>query len=160
MRPRSGFDYFVTHKGQGKYFGTEWSLNGEKRVTPGGYYTTEVTDLALAWLKGERSGETLGAVHRPQGPAQLFFSEEKYAHAFDSVRVPYPQTAFELDDKPAWIKERLSTWHGIYGPLFEWRKKFPDTRPEAVEEGLREHGPCLLGHDSLGGQQRGAARDT
>ncbi len=39
-----------------------------------------------------------------------------------------------LGDKPTWIKERLYTWHGIYGPLFEWRKKFPDDRPEAVKD--------------------------
>jgi len=50
------------------------------------------------------------------------------------VRVPYPATAFQLDDKPAWMKQRLHTWHGIYGPLFEWRKKFPDDRPEAVKD--------------------------
>ena len=50
------------------------------------------------------------------------------------MRVPYPDTAFHLDDKPAWIRERLYTWHGIYGPLFEWRKKFPDDRPEAVKD--------------------------
>jgi N-acetylglucosamine-6-sulfatase len=48
--------------------------------------------------------------------------------------VPYPETAFMLDDKPNWIKERLYTWHGIYGPLFEWRKKFPDDSPEAVKD--------------------------
>jgi N-acetylglucosamine-6-sulfatase len=28
----------------------------------------------------------------------------------------------------------LRTWHGIYGPLFDWRKKFPDDRPEAVTD--------------------------
>jgi N-acetylglucosamine-6-sulfatase len=28
----------------------------------------------------------------------------------------------------------MPTWHGIYGPLFDWRKKFPDTRPEAVRD--------------------------
>ena len=28
----------------------------------------------------------------------------------------------------------MRTWHGIYGPLFEWRKKFPDDRPEAVKD--------------------------
>jgi arylsulfatase A-like enzyme len=48
--------------------------------------------------------------------------------------VPYPATAFSLDDKPEWIRQRLRTWHGIYGPLFEWRKKFPDERPEAVQD--------------------------
>src|SRR5882762_1753181 len=26
--PRAGFDFFATHKGQGKYFDTEWNLNG------------------------------------------------------------------------------------------------------------------------------------
>lgn len=39
-----------------------------------------------------------------------------------------------LEDKPAWIKQRLYTWHGIYGPLFEWRKHFPDDSPEAVKD--------------------------
>ena len=32
-------------------------------------------------------------------------------------------SSFMLDDKPAWMKDRLYTWHGIYGPLFDWRKK-------------------------------------
>ena len=26
------------------------------------------------------------------------------------------------------------SWHGIHGPLFEWRKTFPDPRPEAVKD--------------------------
>ena len=40
---------------------------------------------------------------------------------------PIRRRAFQLDDKPEWIKKRLTTWHGIYGPLFDWRKEFPDT---------------------------------
>ena len=28
---RPGFDYFVTHKGQGKYFDTEFNVDGERR---------------------------------------------------------------------------------------------------------------------------------
>ena len=38
--PRPGFDYFVTHKGQGKYFDTEFNFNGERREVCKGYYTT------------------------------------------------------------------------------------------------------------------------
>ncbi|MCX7006334.1 MAG: sulfatase-like hydrolase/transferase, partial [Kiritimatiellaeota bacterium] len=64
----------------------------------------------------------------------FYTPEEKYAHTFDSVRVPYPASAFALEGKPDWIRQRLTTWHGIYGPLFDWRKKFPDTRPEAVKD--------------------------
>ncbi len=29
----------MTHKGQGKYFDTEWNVNGARHETPKGYYT-------------------------------------------------------------------------------------------------------------------------
>ena len=139
--PRPGFDYFVTHKGQGKYFDTEWNLNNERHEKIKGYYTTVVTDLALDWLKrqskqpaGSGAGKPWALCIGHKATHSFYFPEEKYTHVFDNVRVPYPQTAFELGDKPAWMKERLYTWHGIYGPLFEWRKKFPDDRPEAVKD--------------------------
>lgn len=132
--PRPGFDVFVTHKGQGKYFDTEWNLNGKGRKVIPGYYTTVVTDLALDWLKQQKSDKPWCAFIGHKAPHSFYTPEPKYEHSFDEVRVPYPATAFQLDDKPAWIKQRLHTWHGIYGPLFEWRKKFPDDRPEAVKD--------------------------
>ena len=132
--PRPGFDYFATHKGQGKYFDTEWNLNGAGGKLIKGYYTTVVTDMALDWLKRDHAGKPWALCLGHKAPHSFYTPEEKYAHAFDAVRVPYPATSFMLDDKPAWMKERLNTWHGIYGPLFEWRKKFPDARPEAVKD--------------------------
>ncbi|MBE2282741.1 MAG: sulfatase [Prosthecobacter sp.] len=132
--PRPGFDVFVTHKGQGKYFDTEWNLNGKKREVIKGYYTTVVTDLAMDWLKQQSPDKPWCAFIGHKAPHSFYTPEPKYEHAFDDVRVPYPATAFHLDDKPAWMKQRLYTWHGIYGPLFEWRKKFPDDRPEAVRD--------------------------
>jgi len=44
--PRPGFDYFVTHKGQGKYFDTEFNINGTKR---------EVTIAAVVAAMGARN---------------------------------------------------------------------------------------------------------
>lgn len=133
--PRPGFDYFVTHKGQGKYFDTEFNLAGERKVLKG-YYTHVVTDLADAWLrksvKEQPSPFLLMVGHK--APHSFYYPEEKYEHEFDDVEVPYPKSAFQLDDKPTWFKTRLDTWHGIYGPLFDYRKKFPDRRPEAVED--------------------------
>ncbi len=129
---RPGFDYFATHKGQGKYFDTEFNVDGERKVLPG-YYTHVVTDLAADWLRRSRTKPfVLMLGHK--APHSFYFPEKKYEHAFDGVDIQYPDTAFKLDDKPTWIKHRLTTWHGIYGPLFEWRKKFPDTRPEAVKD--------------------------
>ena len=132
--PRKGFDWFVTHKGQGKYFDTEWNLNGTKREVIKGYYTTIATDLTLDWLKKQSADKPWCMFLGHKAPHSFYTPEPKYEHSFDGVRVPYPATAFQLDDKPNWIKERLYTWHGIYGPLFEWRKKFPDDRPEAVKD--------------------------
>jgi len=132
--PRPGFDYFVTHKGQGKYYGTEFNINGERRVTADGYYTTVVTDMALEWLKRDHGGKPWMLILGHKAPHSFYTPEPKYAHTFDNVPVRYPESAFELADKPEWIQQRRSTWHGIYGPLFEWRKKFPDDRPEAVTD--------------------------
>lgn len=132
--PRPGFDYFATHKGQGKYFDTEFNLNGQKREVVKGYYTTVVTDLALDWMKQQPKDQPWCMMVGHKAPHSFYTPEPKYEHAFDDVRVPYPATAFQLDDKPAWIKDRLHTWHGIYGPLFEWRKEFPNDKPEAVKD--------------------------
>ena len=133
--PRPGFDYFVTHKGQGKYFDTEFNLNGKERKVVKGYYTHVVTDMAIDWMKQKKP------VNKPflmmigqKAPHSFYFPEPKYAHSFDHVKIEYPDTAFKLEGKPDWIKERLPTWHGIYGPLFDYRKKFPDSSPEAVKD--------------------------
>ena len=132
--PRPGFNWFVTHKGQGKYFDTEFNINGTKREVVKGYYTTVVTDLAEEWLKRPRDGKPWCLMVGHKAPHSFYFPEPKYKKSFEKIRVPYPETAFMLDDKPAWMKQRLHTWHGIYGPLFEWRKKFPDDSPEAVKD--------------------------
>lgn len=132
--PRPGFDYFVTHKGQGKYYDNEFNFNGQRRELVKGYYTTAVTDIALEWLKRDHGGKPWLMILGHKAPHSFYTPEPKYAHTFDDVRVPYPASAFSLQDKPEWIKERMYTWHGIYGPLFEWRKKFPDDRPEAVKD--------------------------
>jgi N-acetylglucosamine-6-sulfatase len=132
-RPRPGFDYFVTHKGQGKYFDTEFNINGKKREVKPGYYTTAVTDMALEWLDKKRT-KPFCLMLGHKAPHSFYFPEKKYEHVFDSVDVPYPASAFQLDDKPDWFKLRLDTWHGIYGPLFDYRKKFPDRSPEAVKD--------------------------
>jgi arylsulfatase A-like enzyme len=132
--PRPGFDYFVTHKGQGKYFDTEFNINGERRETKSGYYTSVVTDMALEWLRRDHGRKPWMLILGHKAPHSFYTPEPKYGRSFDAVPVAYPASAFDLRGKPAWIKERMPTWHGIYGPLFDWRKQFPDSRPEAVRD--------------------------
>jgi N-acetylglucosamine-6-sulfatase len=131
---RPGFDYFVTHKGQGKYWDTEFNVAGRREVLKG-YYTTVVTDLAENWLRGaSKQDQPFLLMLGHKAPHSFYYPEAKYEHSFDEVDIQYPATAFQLADKPAWFQKRLDTWHGIYGPLFDYRKKFPDRRPEAVKD--------------------------
>ncbi len=132
--PRPGFDWFVTHKGQGKYFDTEFNFHGrERRVVPG-YYTTAVTDMAADWINQRTKDRPWLLMLGQKAPHSFYFPEPKFEHAFDHVEVNYPHSAFRLDGKPDWIKQRLSTWHGIYGPLFDWRKEFPNTTAAGVAD--------------------------
>jgi N-acetylglucosamine-6-sulfatase len=129
---RPGFDFWASHKGQGKYFDNEFFINDRREVKKG-YYTHVVTDMAVEWLREQR-GKPFLLMMGHKAPHSFYVPEPKYAHAFDDVKIDYPRSAFQLEGKPAWIKERQTTWHGIYGPLFEFRKNFPDTRPEAVKD--------------------------
>jgi N-acetylglucosamine-6-sulfatase len=133
-QPRAGFNFFASHKGQGKYFDTEWNINGTGSKKIPGYYTHVVTDMALDWLKRDHKNKPWLLMIGHKAPHSFYVPEPKYSNVFENVWIPYPESAFHLDDKPAWIKDRLYTWHGIYGPLFEWRKQFPDDRPEAVKD--------------------------
>jgi len=152
--PRPGYDHFVTHRGQGQYFDTEWRIDGGERAVIPGYYTTVVTDLAEDWIR-DRSGDQPWAItigHK--APHSFYYPEPQYENALADVRIPYPPSAFMLDDNPAWYVDRLTTWHGIYGPLFDYRPAYPDTRPEGVvafEEMVRSYWRTILSvDDSVG----------
>ena len=129
--PRPGFDWFVTHKGQGSYYDTEFAFNGfDRRVVPG-YYTTVVTDMAIEWMNRSREKPFLLMLGQ-KAPHSFYLPEAKYEDTFEDVDVNYPQSAFHLSDKPKWMTKRLTTWHGIYGPIFGWRKEFPNDKAAGV----------------------------
>jgi len=132
---RPGFDYWVSHKGQGKYFDNEFNVDGTRQVKKG-YYTHRVTDMAVEWLKRPHTKPFL-LILGHKAPHTPFTPEPKYEHLFDDIDIPYPKSAFALEGKPDWVKQRIDTWHGIYGPIYGYRKKFPDTRPESVRDFAR-----------------------
>ncbi len=128
---RPGFDYWITHKGQGKYYDTTFNVNGRRTVKEG-YYTHRVTDMAVDWLQ-QPHGRPFLLILGHKAPHTPFTPEKKYLHIYDDVEIEYPRTAFALKGKPKWVEQRLDTWHGIYGPIYGFRQKFPDRRPESVK---------------------------
>lgn len=129
---RPGFDYWITHKGQGKYYDTEFNINGNREVKKG-YYTHRVTDMACEWLS-KTHDKPFMLILGHKAPHTPFTPEKKYEGIYDGIDVQYPRTAFALESKPDWVKQRIATWHGIYGPVYGFRKDFPDTSPEGVKE--------------------------
>lgn len=113
--PRPGFDYWASHRGQGKYYDTEFNINGKRQVLEG-YYTTRVTDLAVDWLKQARNPFLLVVGHK--APHGIWIPEKKYERIFDQVEIRKPATAAGSPDKPEWMRLRIPTWHGIDGPLY------------------------------------------
>jgi arylsulfatase A-like enzyme len=86
--PRPGFDYFVTHKGQGQYFGTEFNINGERREKKPGYYTTVVTDMALDWLQRDHGGKPWMLILGHKAPHSFYTPEEVYYYNYEK-EFPY-----------------------------------------------------------------------
>lgn len=114
---RPGFDYWVSHKGQGKYNDTEFNINGKREVVKG-YYTHVVTDFAVDFLKKPRNKPFVLCLGQ-KAPHGVWIPEPKYEHAFDHVEVRKPPTAYETGPlTPAFVSERIKTWHGIDGNLY------------------------------------------
>jgi len=132
-KKRPGFDYWISHKGQGKYYDNVFNINGDRKLVKG-YYTKVVTEMATDWLKNKcQPGSPFMLIVGQKAPHGPFVPEDKYQHTYDQVKINYPESAFHLQGKPKWIVERLDTWHGIYGPLYGFRKNYPDRSPAGVE---------------------------
>jgi len=129
---RPGFDYFATHKGQGQYFDTIFRINNSEPQVQPGYYTHVVTKLSLDWLKQRDKSRPFVLFVGHKAPHSFYTPEPKYAHTFDRTDIRYPLSAFHLDGQPDWFRSRLDTWHGIYGPIFDFRNEFPDRSATGV----------------------------
>lgn len=117
--PRSGFDFWMSHSGQGRYFDNEWNINGRRELIIG-YYTKVVTEHATAWLRRPHDKPfvmVLGQKAPHGGPIE---PEPKYAKALDTIPVAKPANydAWRGEGKPAWLAESFPTWHGAGGPLY------------------------------------------
>ena len=158
---RPGFDYWISHKGQAKYYDNTFNVNGQ-RVERKEYYTHVVTEYATDYVrrKHDRPFCMIMGHKAPHGP---FVPEEKYRHLYDGRKIEYPASAFDLGGKPKWVQERLDTWHGIYGPLYGFRKSFPDRSPEGVKifgDFVRSYVGTIQSIDDSVGQVYKALADT
>ena len=127
---RPGFDYWMSHRGQGSYFDTEFNVNGTRRKITG-YYTTVVTDHAVDWLKRPHDKPWLLVVGQKAPHGGPIEPEPRFEHALDAFPVKKPANFLDYratDGKPAWLEESLPTWHGAGGPLYGRKEYGPFVR--------------------------------
>jgi N-acetylglucosamine-6-sulfatase len=105
----------MSHAGQGNYFDTTFNINGKRELVRG-YYTERVTDRAVEWIRKPRERPYLLILgHKaPHGP---FVPEPRFEKAFDAVEMKRPTAT--LDGKPEWVRQRVTTFHGVDGPIYK-----------------------------------------
>ena len=88
--------------------------------------------MAREWLLGDHDDRPFLLILGHKAPHTPFTPEEKYRRLYDGIEIGYPHSAFDLKGKPGWVEDRLDTWHGIYGPIYGFREKFPDRSAASV----------------------------
>lgn len=119
--PRTGFDFWMSHRGQGRYFDNEWNINGERKFIPG-YYTTVVTEHVEEWLRRKHEKPFALVVGQKAPHGGPIEPEPRFEHTFDRATIALPANADAwMTGKPAWLAESFPTWHGGGGPLYNYR---------------------------------------
>jgi N-acetylglucosamine-6-sulfatase len=138
--PRPGFDYWASFKGQGRFFGNDFNVNGH-RVKVDEYVTDAITRMSLDWLRANADGPFLlymshKAVHGNFDPAP------RHAGAYADVKIPFPASMADTPEnyyrKPRWVREQRWSWHGVDDMYYKLML------PEAA---IRQYSRCMLAVD-------------
>ena len=107
LKVEPNYDYYKVLPGQGKYFDTEFRIQGDQPwpqntvAYPGSHSTDVITDAALDWFKNKRDPDKPFFVsHHYKAPHDYFESNPRYDDYLADVQIPEPDS---LWNKPnAW----------------------------------------------------------
>jgi len=122
-RPRPGFDYWLSFRGQGVYTDPTLNENG-REFKASGYMTDLLTGYAVKFIKRERKKPfclylSHKAVHGPFTPAP------RHKDSYPDATIPEPPNAKDtFEGKPAWLRG------GVADPR---QKTAPKDVPKAIE---------------------------
>jgi N-acetylglucosamine-6-sulfatase len=112
-RPRPGFDYWLSFKGQGVYNNPELNENGTE-IKEEGYITDILTDKTISFIQDNQDDPFCvllwhKACHGPFTPA------ERHKDAFPDGKLKEPESwSIDFSDRPLW--QRRSA---VYGPHYK-----------------------------------------
>ena len=105
LKQEPNFDYYKVLPGQGKYFNTEFRIQGDKEwpknvVTHKGEHSSDaITDSTLEWFKNERDpSKPFFLCHQFKAPHDYFENAQRYQSYLADVTIPEPDTLYDVPD--------------------------------------------------------------
>ncbi len=105
LKQEPNFDYYKVLPGQGKYFNTEFRIQGEKKwpnnvVTHKGQHSSDaITESTLEWFKKERDpNKPFFVCHQFKAPHDYFENAQRYQSYLADVKIPEPDTLYDVPD--------------------------------------------------------------
>ncbi len=105
LKVEPNFDYYKVLPGQGKYFNTEFRVQGEKNWPknvikyPGSHSSDVITDATLDWFKNHRDADKPFFVcHQFKAPHDFFESHPRYDSYLANVEIPEPESLWTKPD--------------------------------------------------------------
>ncbi|MCZ6672459.1 MAG: sulfatase [Verrucomicrobia bacterium] len=105
LKQEPNFDYYKVLPGQGKYFDTEFRIQGDKPwpentvAYPGEHSSDVITDATLNWFKEERDPDKpFFFCHQFKAPHDYFENAMRYQSYLADVDIPEPDTLYDVPD--------------------------------------------------------------
>ena len=102
LKQEPNFDYYKVLPGQGKYFDTEFRIQGDQpwpknTVTHTGQHSSDaITDSTLDWFKKERDPDKPFFVcHQYKAPHDYFENAPRYQSYLADLEIPEPDTLYD-----------------------------------------------------------------
>ncbi|MEC9332196.1 MAG: sulfatase [Verrucomicrobiota bacterium] len=150
LKTEPNFDYYKVLPGQGKYFDTEFRIQGQKPwpknvVLHKGQHSSDViTDSTLDWFKTKyQKDKPFFVCHQFKAPHDYFENAPRYQNYLADVKIPEPPTLYDLPDTFGSIATRgyrdellqhIGTSIGKRNPrrsyAFDLKERFPEEFPD------------------------------
>ncbi|MDF1811980.1 MAG: sulfatase [Verrucomicrobiales bacterium] len=103
LKEEPNFDYYKVLPGQGKYFNTEFRIQGEKAwpknvvIHEGQHSSDAITDSTLHWLKEQRDPDKpFFLCHQYKAPHDYFENADRYQSYLKDVTIPEPASLHDV----------------------------------------------------------------
>lgn len=127
-KPRKGFDYWVSFRGQGVYYNPTLNVNGkEEKHNDSTYISDLLTDYAIDFLEGRAVNKPFFLYLSHKGVHAEFMPASRHKDVYKDINIAYPPsmfppgdnrgnndtTTYRYSDLPDWVKEQRYSWHGV-----------------------------------------------